>query len=80
MEEATVAMLEIEEKLARDADGVFRNEIVNILTECASVLKSALEGGLPSDEYGQLKKLTDAIQAASATVEMVWESFHQQKQ
>ena len=77
MEEAIAAMLEIEEKLAGDTAGVFRKEIVDILGECASVLKGALDSGLPPDEYEQLKKLTDAIQAASTTVDRVWKGPHQ---
>lgn len=77
MQEAAAAMLDMEEKLAQDDDGAYRKKVRDILDKHAGEVKRALDAGLPPNEFERAKKIEEAIQAASVTIDGVWARFHE---
>jgi type III secretion system YseE family protein len=74
--EEPLAMLDMEERLKDDTDGVYLKEILDRLAVSSDEIKKALDQGLPPDEFQVMGALKDAVQDASKVVKSVWESIH----
>ena len=79
MEEAAAAMLDMEAKLEQDDDGAYRSDVLALLDKHAGEIKSALDSGLPPEDFERAKQLQEAIEAASFVVDRVWQRSHSAK-
>jgi type III secretion system YseE family protein len=69
-------LLALEEKLTEDNDGHYKNEIMEELFQCLTMVKRHLDSGLPPDEYSQYNKLKKAAEAGISVLERVWHGLH----
>jgi type III secretion system YseE family protein len=70
------ALLDMEERLKADTEGVYLKEILERLSLSSDRLKKSLDQGLPPDEFQAINTLKDAVEDASRVVKSVWESIH----
>lgn len=76
----TVAMVELEARLLKDADGQVRDEILARLRHYQTAVKEQLDKGAAPELYSRWESLRLALDAAAATVESVWRRKHQKTQ
>lgn len=69
-------ILDIEEKLAGDADGSYRNSLCDSLRSELSAVKRHIDAGLPPDEYQEASQYLAALESAISVVERAWQAEH----
>lgn len=70
------AKLRMDVKLKEDKNGIYKRELVGEFEQKAAEVKFALKRGLAPQEFKQLSLLLRSIEAASDTVERVWQQSH----
>ena len=68
--------LDLEEKLADDGDGWFKEELLERLRNEAVGIKCRMDAGVPPAEFARLQKTAAALDAAATVVEGVWARMH----
>lgn len=70
------AKLNMKAELKRDKNGIYKRELIGEFAQKAAEIKFALNRGMVPQEYKQLSVLLQSIEAASNTVDRVWQQFH----
>ncbi|HVJ69776.1 MAG TPA: EscE/YscE/SsaE family type III secretion system needle protein co-chaperone [Caulifigura sp.] len=73
-EKSTV--VDLEARLAADASGAYRDELVRTLAAERSTIKKQIDAGLPPAEYEQANKLLAGVDAATKVVQTLWKTVH----
>ena len=73
-EQATV--VDMEQKLAADSSGAYRDELVAGLATERSSIRRQMDAGLPPAEYEQATKLLAGVDAATKVIETLWKTAH----
>jgi type III secretion system YseE family protein len=76
MADEPLYMLDMEAQLDQDASGAYRKQVLEQLSGCLGEVKAAMDAGLPPETFQRVEKLKDAVEAAGAVVEKVWDSIH----
>lgn len=71
-----INLTEMEERLAADAAGTYRDQIVARFNNELQDLKRQTDAGLAPADFEVAQKLNSAIAAAVAVVTKVWERLH----
>ncbi len=70
------SMVDMEQKLAADASGAYRDELLQSLAGERSALRRTMDAGLPPEEYEQASRLMAGVDAATRVVETLWKTVH----
>ena len=62
-------MLDIESNLKNDATGTYKKQLIGKFTAFEMEVRSELNKGLAPDEYNNLSKLLQAVEASVSVVE-----------
>ena len=73
---ALMRVLDMEEKLAEDTDGAYRNGVCELLRADVREVKRHIDSGLTPDEFQRTDRYLAALESAIAVVERVWQSEH----
>ena len=65
-------MVEMEERLRNDADGSYRDEVLEKLSAHGTALAKRIAAGLPPEEFTVTSQLHGAIELARTVVEKFW--------
>jgi hypothetical protein len=69
-------LLALEEKLAGDKEGTYKNEVKEELLQCLAAVKRHIDSGLPPDEFSRYSKLKEAAEAGVSVLEKFWDGLH----
>ena len=69
----------IEEHIAQDKDGKFREEVLGMLYGEAVRLKGLKDQGASPDEFARIEGLLTAVVAAIEVVDTGWQQHHKKK-
>ncbi len=69
-------LVEMEDRLAADAAGTYRDEIVEQFDHQIQELKRQIDAGLAPAEFDAAQKLQAALTAGVAVVKRVWQGVH----
>ena len=69
-------LLDIENRLADDADGAYRNQVCDQLRSDAREVKRRIDTGLAPDEFQDAGRYLAALEAAISVVEQAWRFEH----
>ncbi len=72
--EQEIRMTEMEERLAHDDDGSYRDQLLSLLSEEAVSLKAKMDAGLPPEEFQQAEKVHQALLAARRVIDLQWKA------
>lgn len=72
----TTRVLDLEEKLAQDADGSYRDGLCDSLRNELTNVKRQISAGLPPDEFQEAGKYQAALESAISVVERAWQIEH----
>ena len=76
MADEKIRMVEMEERLAADQDGSYRDSVCAAIDGELADLKRQIDAGVPPDEFEQAAKLRSALERANAVVKLVWKLEH----
>jgi type III secretion system YseE family protein len=71
-----INLVEMEERLAGDAAGTYRDQIVARFNNQLQDLKRQIDAGLAPADFEVAQKLNSALTAAVAVVDKVWQRLH----
>lgn len=71
-----VRLLSLEDELAGDKDGIYREKIKGELLQLLGKVKGAMDSGLPPEEFKRISKLKASVEAGMETLQKVWEDMH----
>ncbi len=77
--EQEIRMTEMEERLAHDDDGSYRDQLLSLISEEAASLKAKLDAGLPPEEFEQAEKVHQALLAAEKVINLQWKTVREPK-
>lgn len=76
MDEVMDTVLEMEEKLKQDAQGAYKKELLDRISDTRVQVKKAMDTGLPTEEFQVMERLKKALDAADAVIQRAWEGLH----
>jgi hypothetical protein len=71
-----INLVEMEDRLAADGAGTYRDEIVGRFNQQLQELKRQIDAGLAPAEFDAAQKLNAALTAGVAVVNRVWQGLH----
>jgi hypothetical protein len=71
-----INLVEMEERLAADKSGAYRDQIVDRFNGQLVELKRQVDAGLAPAEFDSAQKLNAALNAGVAVVNKVWQGLH----
>jgi hypothetical protein len=71
-----VTMLDMEQKLAGDASGAYRDKVLASLADDRAAIRRAVDAGLPPADFEQANKVLQGIDAATKAVQTLWKTAH----
>lgn len=77
--EEKIFLSSIEEHIAQDKDGKFREEVMGMLYSEAVRLKALKDQGASPDEFARIESLLTAVVAAVEVVDKGWQQHHKKK-
>lgn len=72
-----VMLVEMDNKLAADADGSYRSRICDQLHQHLAAIRQQLQAGLMPEDFARADKMKEAIAAAEAIVQTAWSRIHE---
>jgi hypothetical protein len=69
-------LVEMEDRLAADSAGSYRDEIVARFNQQLLELKREIDAGLAPADFDAAQKLKSALSAGVAVVDKVWQGLH----
>lgn len=69
----------IEEHLAQDSDGKYRDEVMKTLFSEALRLKAQKDKGASPEEFTRIDNILTGVVAAAEVVEKRWQQLHKEK-
>lgn len=69
-----ITMVDMEQRLAEDASGAYRDELLNTLAQERQALKRQVDGGLAPDDFAKANAVQAALEAAEKVVSRAWAS------
>lgn len=76
MNDQPIRLVEMESRLAADAAGAYRDQLLQRFGAEQQSLKRQIDGGLSPAEFEVAQKLTTALDTAGAVVKKVWQAHH----
>lgn len=70
------ALLEMDEKLRNDPNGLYRKELQEELFQARQSLKIIMDKGLAADEFNACEQLQQSLDAAQDVVDTVWNKYN----
>lgn len=71
-----VRMVDMEQKLAADHDGAYRDQLTRQLTDDRQAIKRTIDAGLPPDEFERADRLLAAHDGALQVIATLWSAAH----
>lgn len=65
---ANLLLLDAEDKLQSDQDGIYKNQLMELLNKCRDHFAIARQGFLPPEEYNMAASMEAALDAALAII------------
>jgi len=76
VQDRSFMLLSMEEKLADDGNGAYRDDLKAKLFECLGNVKRRLDSGLSPDEFSSNSRFKEAVEAGMAVIDKVWAGLH----
>lgn len=71
-----VCMIDMEQQLAADRDGAYRDQLARQLTDDRQAIKRTIDAGLPPDEFERASRLLAAHDSALQVIATLWSTAH----
>lgn len=65
-------VLQLEQNLKNDVSGIFKNDILDKISQAASEVRFELNQGVEPEQYDKLNLFLKALEVSTEVVEQVW--------